>query len=128
MGGLISAGRWFEAGIEGRLYGVSAGGSALRPAISDAQIRQGVLTRAGFLAVHSATDSSGPIERGVFVLQSIMCLPPPPPPPKVPPAPAATDPNVQNLTTRQRFQQHVSNAFCAGCHTRSDGWGFGFEG
>jgi hypothetical protein len=34
---------------------------------------------------------------------------------------------VKNLTTRQRFERHVSNAFCAGCHTRIDGAGFGFE-
>jgi hypothetical protein len=41
--------------------------------------------------------------------------------------PPANDPSVQTLTTRQRFEQHVSNPECASCHTRIDGIGFGFE-
>jgi hypothetical protein len=86
-----------------------------------------VLTRAGFLAVHAATDGSGPIPRGVFVLQALLCAAPPPPPGNVPPAPAAADPAVANLTTRQRFESHVSTPYCAGCHTSIDGVGFGFE-
>jgi hypothetical protein len=110
-----------------QLYGVPVVDSGLLPVALDARVRQGILTRAGFLAVHSATDSSGPIERGVFLLRSIMCSPPPRPPANVPPAPPAGDPSVQNLTTRQRFEQHVSNPLCASCHTRIDGVGFGFE-
>ncbi len=61
------------------------------------------------------------------MLQSILCSPPPPRPASVPAAPSPTDPSVQGLTTRQRFQQHVSNSFCASCHDRIDGIGFGFE-
>jgi hypothetical protein len=38
-----------------------------------------------------------------------------------------TDPSVQTLTTRQRFDRHVSDATCAGCHQEIDGIGFGFE-
>jgi hypothetical protein len=109
------------------LYGVPVTASGFQPVVLDAQLRSGVLTRAGFLAAHSAVDSSGPISRGVFLLQSIMCSPPPRPPPDVPPVPAATDPSVQSLTTRQRFDQHVSSARCASCHSRIDGIGFGFE-
>jgi hypothetical protein len=56
-----------------------------------------------------------------------MCMPPPKPPANVPPVPPASDPNVANLTTRQRFQQHLSMPFCAGCHEQIDGVGFGFE-
>jgi hypothetical protein len=109
------------------LYGVPVVDAGLLPVTLDARVRPGILTRAGFLAVHAATDSSGPIERGVFLLRSIMCSPPPPPPANVPPAPPAGDPSVQNLTTRERFEEHVSNPFCASCHSRIDGVGFGFE-
>ncbi len=109
------------------LYGLPLAGGDFRPAALDPALRQGIMTRAGFLAVHAETDSSGPIARGVFVLGAIMCAPPPPPPPNVPPAVPAGDPTAQSLTTRQRFERHVSSAFCAGCHTRIDGIGFGFE-
>jgi hypothetical protein len=112
----------------GRLYGVPVGGSGgLQPVVLDPQLREGVLTRAGFLAAHSAYDSSGPIARGVFVLQSIMCSPPPQPPANVPPIPPISDPTVKTLSTRQRFENHVADPFCAGCHARIDGVGFGFE-
>jgi hypothetical protein len=124
---LFTSSRSFADPTLGSLYGVAVAGPGFQPVALDAALRQGVLTRAGFLAVHSDTDSSGPIERGVFLLRSIMCSPPPPRPASVPPAPPAGDPSVQGLTTRQRFDQHVSNAFCAGCHARIDGVGFGFE-
>jgi Protein of unknown function (DUF1592)/Protein of unknown function (DUF1588)/Protein of unknown function (DUF1595)/Protein of unknown function (DUF1587) len=124
---LFTSSQSFADATLGQIYGVPVDGAALVPVALDPQLRPGILTRAGFLAVHSATDSSGPIERGVFLLGSIMCSPPPPPPPNVPPAPPAADPSVQGLSTRQRFAQHVSNPFCATCHTRIDGVGFGFE-
>lgn len=101
--------------------------SVPQPVSLDASIRPGILTRAGFLAVHADADSSGPIARGVFLLSSILCSPPPAPPAKVPSLAAATDPSVQGLTTRQRFAQHVTDPFCASCHARIDGVGFGFE-
>jgi hypothetical protein len=93
----------------------------------DPKIRSGVLSRAGYLAVHADVDSSGPVSRGVFVMQSILCAPPPPPPANVPPVVAAGDPSLQTLTTRQRFSKHAKTPACAGCHDAIDGIGFGFE-
>jgi hypothetical protein len=93
----------------------------------DGRTRKGVLTRAGFLAAHSDSDSSGPIARGVFVLQSILCAPPPPRPQNIPPAPPPTAPSAAGPTTRQRFSQHASDPFCARCHRQIDGVGFAFE-
>ncbi len=111
----------------GSLYGVATPSAGFQPVTLDPMLRRGVLSRAGYLAVHSDVDSSGPIARGVFMLQSVLCTPPPPPPPNVPPATPAGDPTVKDLTTRQRFAQHVSSSFCASCHTAIDGIGFGFE-
>jgi hypothetical protein len=102
-------------------------GGALEAVNLDPAIRSGILTRAGFLTVHSDSDSSGPIARGVFLLRSILCLPPLAPPANVPPAPQPSDPSVQGKTTRQRFEKHVSDTRCAGCHQQIDGLGFGFE-
>lgn len=110
-----------------QLYGVPAGGPGFQPVELDPALRKGVLGRAGFLAVHAATDSSGPISRGVFVLQALLCLPPPQPPANVPPALPADDPGAKNLTTRKRFEQHVKSPACAACHTQIDGVGFGLE-
>ena len=124
---LFTSSQSFADASLAQLYGVSVSGGGFQPVRLDPATRQGVLTRAGFLAVHSAIDSSGPITRGVFVLQSLLCAPPPAPPANVPPAIPAADPQVKDLTTRQRFETHVSTPFCAGCHTMIDGLGFGFE-
>ena len=124
---LFTSNQSFANETLGKLYGVPVTGADLQPVTLDPALRKGVMTRAGFLAVHSATDSSGPIARGVFVLETIMCSPPPRPPPNVPPAPPASDPGVKTLTTRERFDRHVANSFCAACHKQIDGVGFGFE-
>jgi Protein of unknown function (DUF1592)/Protein of unknown function (DUF1588) len=110
-----------------RLYGVSVTGPGFGLLALDPRIRKGVLTRAGFLAAHADTDSSGPVTRGIFVLESILCSPLPPPPANVPPALRASDPQARNLTTRERFEEHLSNAVCASCHKVIDGVGFAFE-
>lgn len=109
------------------LYGVPHSGTGFVRVQLPAEQRSGVLSRAGYLSVHAATDSSGPVSRGVFLLHALLCLPPPQPPATVPPAIPVGDPRGKNLTTRQRFAQHVADPFCAGCHTRIDGVGFGFE-
>ncbi|HTB73722.1 MAG TPA: DUF1592 domain-containing protein [Polyangiaceae bacterium] len=124
---LFTSNRSFADPTLATLYGVKAVGSGLQPVTLDPVLRRGILSRAGYLAVHSDVDSSGPIARGVFALQSILCTPPPPPPANVPPATPANDPTVQKLTTRQRFGEHVASSFCATCHTAIDGVGFGFE-
>jgi hypothetical protein len=124
---LFTSSQGFADQTLGALYGVPGGGAAFQPVALDPTLRAGVMTRAGFLAVHSDTDSSGPIARGVFLLQRIFCTPPAPPPANVPPAPPAGAPSTMNETTRQRFAQHASSAFCAGCHKQIDGVGFGFE-
>ena len=113
----------------GAIYGVAAPADGVQRAAVrlDRRTRGGLFTRAGFLAAHSDSDSSGPIARGVFMLQSILCTPPPPRPANVPPAPTASDATAAGMTTRQRFAQHASDPYCARCHTAIDGVGFAFE-
>jgi hypothetical protein len=124
---LFSSNQSFADANLAALYGMKVDSPGFQPVTLDAHLRPGILTRPGFLASHSDSDSSGPIARGVFLLQSIMCSPPPPRPPNVPSPPAANDPSVRTLTTRQRFAAHAMNPACAGCHARIDGLGFGFE-
>jgi len=111
----------------GNLYGVPVTGPGFQGVTLDPELRKGVMSRAGFLAVHAAADSSGPVSRGVFVLQAILCTAPPPPPANIPPPVPAGDPLGKSMTTRERFDRHVSSAVCATCHTFIDGLGFGFE-
>jgi hypothetical protein len=90
----------------------------------DPSIYSGLFTQAGLLALNAHTDSSGPVQRGYFVRQSIFCQNPPAMPEVVPPAPTVDD----TQTTRDQFSQHESDPACAGCHSLMDGsFGFGFE-
>ena len=93
----------------------------------DPAIRPGILSRAGYLAVHADSDSSGPVPRGVFMMSAILCYRPLPRPATVPPAPTVDDANKAGQTTRQRFSQHANDDHCAPCHNTIDGIGFGFE-
>lgn len=87
--------------------------------------RRGILSQAGFLAAHSNPGDSGPIERGVSVIERVLCVELLTPGELniqvVPPEP---DPNA---TTRERFAAHVADPMCAGCHAGIDGIGFAFE-
>jgi hypothetical protein len=73
----------------------------------------------------SHENQTSPIKRGVAIRSRVLCLPPPPPPPNVIAAIGTPD---MNTTTRARFEAHVSNPSCAGCHDLIDPPGFGLEG
>lgn len=127
---LFSSNAGYVDGALASIYGAEAPagapGSDLSPTALDPNQRKGILTRAGFLAVHSAPDISAPVERGVFLRQAILCAPLPPPPPDVLQRFRMETP-PPNQTTRERFAQHTSDPACSGCHQFIDGIGFGFE-
>jgi hypothetical protein len=118
---------FIDATLASTVYKVASPGTGFNAVTLDAQTRAGILTRAGFLAAHADVDSSGPVPRGVFVLNSLLCEPPGPPPANVPAAPSAASAAQAHQTTRQRFIAHLSESFCQDCHTSIDGVGFGFE-
>jgi hypothetical protein len=88
--------------------------------------RRGILNHASFLSVHGKMNESAPVERGVVVMEKVLCIDLPTPAELnlnvVPPDP---DPNA---TTRQRFTQHADDDECRACHQRIDAIGFSFEG
>ena len=92
--------------------------------VDNAPGRVGLLSQPGLMAMLAHSDQSGPVQRGVFVRQRILCLEVPPPPPGL--NPVAPDPDP-NLTTRERFDVHTASPNCSGCHKLIDGTGFGFE-
>jgi hypothetical protein len=92
--------------------------------VADSPGSVGLLSQPGLMAMLAHSDQSGPVQRGVFVRQRLLCLDVPPPPPNFNPIPPDPDPK---LTTRERFAVHTQSPDCYACHKLIDGTGFGFE-
>jgi Protein of unknown function (DUF1592)/Protein of unknown function (DUF1588)/Protein of unknown function (DUF1585)/Protein of unknown function (DUF1587) len=88
--------------------------------LEETKHRGGILTMPGILAMNR-----GPIIRGTWMLERILGVYLPDPPADV----GQVQPNKEgeNLTFRQRFEQHRSNATCALCHDKIDPLGFALE-
>lgn len=82
--------------------------------------RGGLLTMPGILAMNK-----GPVLRGTWMLERIMGEHLPDPPANV----GQVKPNQrgENLTFRERFELHRSNATCAICHNKIDPLGFAMQ-
>ncbi len=107
------------------LYGVSApGGSGLFRVDLPADERAGIITHASVMSWYAHDNQSGPVFRGKFVRQNILCQQLPPPPNVVTIVVPPPDPD---LTTRERFAAHTGAPACAGCHALIDPIGFGME-
>ena len=107
------------------VYGLAAAGTTFQKQALDPKQRAGILTSPGFLGTYAHIDSSSPVFRGVAIMRRVLCKDPPPVPAVVPPLPAANKADVK--TTRQRFDQHTSVAFCHSCHSAFDPMGDVFE-
>ncbi|MFN0078080.1 MAG: DUF1592 domain-containing protein [Prosthecobacter sp.] len=88
--------------------------------------RGGLLTQGGILTLTSNPTRTSPVKRGKYLLENILGTPPPPAPGGVPPLDEQKA-RKSNLTLRQQFAEHRSNASCAGCHAYLDPMGFAFE-
>lgn len=88
------------------------------------QPRLGLLGHGSILATLAYATETGPIQRGKFVREHILCdmlMPPPPDLMIMVPAPK------EGATTRERFAAHTAVAACRGCHVKIDGVGFSLE-
>jgi hypothetical protein len=106
------------------LYGVSAAPAPDGTVALDPTERAGLLTQAAFLSAHAHSNQTSPVHRGLAVRKNLLCTELPDPPMNVDNTPPEPDPTA---TTRQRFEQHRTNASCAGCHRLLDPIGVGFE-
>jgi len=125
---LFAGTRAYVNGPLAKLYGLA------RPTRSDEwawvdldpQKRAGMLTRAGFLAVHASQAVTSPIRRGVYMLKEVLCVDLPSPPANVDNSPVEVkDDDVR--TVRQATLKRTGNPTCAGCHTQINELGFAFE-
>ena len=92
--------------------------------VQPASHASGLLGQGAFLATHAKADQTSPVLRGKFVRARLLCNPPGPPPANIVITPPVVDPRT---STRDRFQQHTADAFCASCHQLMDPIGFAFE-
>ncbi len=107
-----------------KVYGASGvSGTGLAKVSYGSLPRSGVLGHGSVLGSYAHSDQSSPIRRGLFVRRQLLCEELPPPPPNAGGVPQV-DPKA---TTRERFRQHTSVAFCKSCHQYIDDVGFGFE-
>jgi hypothetical protein len=91
----------------------------------DGARRAGLLTQPAFLASHSHSNQSAPIQRGRAIRERIFCQPLADHPPEVAANAPALDPD---LTTRERFALHqTTGTSCARCHSMIDGLGLSLE-
>lgn len=88
--------------------------------------RGGILTTAGVLTMNSDGKDSHPLKRGVWMLERILQDPPPPPPPNVPEV-DLTDPEILQMTLKERIADHRNKPACNSCHSKIDPWGIAFE-
>ena len=85
--------------------------------------RVGLLGQGSVLMVTSYANRTSVVQRGKWILETLLGTPPPPPPPNVPP--------LENTKVegglRQRMEMHRKNPVCAACHAQLDPLGFALE-
>ncbi len=107
-------------------YGLPKPGSTrhVRVDLSRTPERMGVFGHGSLLTVTSNPDRTSPVQRGVWVLEQMLCAPPPPPPPNVENLPPPVTPG---MTMKERIAAHRSNPSCQGCHRMMDPLGLALE-
>jgi hypothetical protein len=107
-------------------YGYSnVTGPEFRKVELDPAQRAGLFTQQAFLDATSFTSRPGTIQRGLFVLNRLLCVNMPPDPPELGPI-EPPDP-VSGGTWRERLTSATSAPQCAGCHMDLNAAGFAFE-
>ena len=124
VGELLGA-RWTVSSGPLALYRSTGNGPRLPSGPTSLTDRTGILNQAAFLASYALAHEGHPVFRGVAIAQRVTCMGLDSPASfniqVIPPAP---DPTV---TTRQRYDVHVKDSICAGCHNVIDPFGFAFE-
>ncbi|WP_253158317.1 DUF1592 domain-containing protein [Stieleria tagensis] len=110
-----------------RYYGIPdvQGDDFVRVALPKSTHRGGLATMAALHKWGSDGNRTKPVERGKYLLDVLFNDPPKPPPPNV----GEVEPNVkgEQLTVRQRLDQHRSIPACASCHRTIDPYGLALE-
>jgi len=92
--------------------------------VPDGIPRGGLLGTAAVLAMGSDGERSSPVERGAWILRTLLHDPPPPAPANVPQLSHAEG---EPRTARDALTAHTEQPQCAQCHRTIDPLGFGLE-
>jgi cytochrome c551/c552 len=109
------------------LYGIpGVYGAQFRRVELDNPERGGLLGQGSILTLTSYPNRTSVVQRGKWILETLLGTPPPPPPANVPELKAQSQ-DGRTLNMRQQMEQHRANPACAGCHMRMDPLGFAME-
>lgn len=91
--------------------------------------RRGILGHGSVLALTSLANRTSPVNRGKWISEVLLGVPPPPPPPNVPSLDESSEEaeDTRKLTTRERLEQHRSNPTCNSCHKLIDPLGLALD-
>lgn len=84
----------------------------------------GILTQAAILAGLSNGQEPNPVKRGAWIARKIIAEPPDDPPPNVPALPAK---GFEQLSLREKLEQHRDQKGCRECHAKIDPYGLPLE-
>ena len=111
------------AAFYGDIPGIT--GDAFQKVQLDPQRRSGILTLSAFLTATSPGGRTHPINRGLAVLNKVLCVELPAPPADIDQTVPDTIP--EPATTRQRYEAAITGPACLDCHRDMDAIGFAFE-
>jgi hypothetical protein len=103
-------------------------GNRFRRVAVTSKDRRGLLGHASVLTITSNADRTSAVQRGKWVMETLLGSPPPTPPPNVPKL-EETDRLTASkvLTLRERMEEHRANPTCAPCHRMIDPIGLALE-
>jgi hypothetical protein len=115
-----------------KVYGIPnvTGENFRRVTLAD-ENRQGLLGQGSILMLTSVADRTSPVQRGKWIMEALLGVPPPPAPQDPAPPPLEETKNVgaggKPLTVRERMEEHRKNPACASCHKMMDPLGLALE-
>jgi Protein of unknown function (DUF1592)/Protein of unknown function (DUF1588)/Protein of unknown function (DUF1585)/Protein of unknown function (DUF1587)/Protein of unknown function (DUF1595) len=109
-------------------YGIANvyGSHFRRVALPGDSPRGGLLGHGSILTVTSYATRTSPVQRGKWVLENLIGMPPPPAPANVPPLKDSGN-GGKILSMRERMVEHRANPACSGCHQLMDPIGLSTE-
>ncbi len=112
-----------------RHYGIpNVSGEQFRKVQYPDSSRRGILGQGSIEVLTSYAGRTSPVQRGKWVMSTLMGTPPPNPPPNVPPFDdTAGGKNGEVLTTRMRMEIHRANPTCSRCHSMIDPIGLAMD-
>ena len=88
--------------------------------------RKGLLGHGSVLTLTSVANRTSPVQRGKWVMITLLGSPPPAPPPNVPPL-KENEENMKPQSVREKMEGHRKNEPCRSCHQLMDPLGLALE-